>query len=262
MIQENGHIMIVDFDLSTKLSPKTLQSRPPKNPVSKSISLKKKRSFSPFHCFCNSGISPEDSVSTSPCIENSAQTDSDSSEKSNSFVGTEEYVAPEIVSGNGHDFAVDWWSLGVVLYEMLYGVTPFRGTNRKETFYRILAKSPELTGEVTPLRDLIRKLLEKNPTERIDVEGIKGHDFFAGVEWDTVFQISRPPYLPDHEDECREEDEIDVESVIRGIFGGGEIENNNNNNTDENDNDNNVVNKIWVQGLNPKPSENDDFRNF
>ncbi|KAF3435908.1 hypothetical protein FNV43_RR23000 [Rhamnella rubrinervis] len=269
MIQQNGHIMIVDFDLSTKLSPKTPQSRPPKNPVSKSVSLKnKKKSFSPFNCFCNSGISPDYSVSTSPCIDNTAHTDSDSSEKSNSFVGTEEYVAPEIVSGNGHDFAVDWWSLGVVLYEMLYGVTPFRGINRKETFYRILTKQPELTGEATPLRDLIRRLLEKNPTERIDVEGIKGHDFFAGVEWDTVLQISRPPYLPDHEDECRVEDEIDVESVIRGIFEGGEIENENENENSNNNNNNedekykNVANNIWVQGLNPKPCEDDNFRNF
>ena len=45
-------------------------------------------------------------------------------------------MAPEIVAGNGHNFAVDWWSLGVMLYEMLYGTTPFRGSNGKETFYR------------------------------------------------------------------------------------------------------------------------------
>lgn len=272
MIQKNGHIMIVDFDLSTKLSPRTRQPRGPQNPVPVSASFKKKKmtktqrsrsrssSFSPFRCFCNSGVSPDDSPSTSPRKENPAQADSDSSsEKSNSFVGTEEYVAPEIVSGNGHDFAVDWWSLGVVLYEMLYGATPFRGTNRKETFYRILTKSPELTGEATPLRDLIRKLLEKDPTERIGVEGIKGHDFFAGIDWDTVLHIARAPYLPDdddHADDSMEVNRIDVESVVREIFGGGETENNNNNNKDEKDNS--VVAKPWVQGLNPKPSEEED----
>lgn len=257
MIQENGHIMIVDFDLSTKLSPKTPQSCP-RNKASKSVPLKKKQRFSSFHCFCNSGISPDDSPSTMAELSvKSAKTDSCVSEKSNSFVGTEEYVAPEIVSGDGHDFAVDWWSLGIVLYEMLYGHTPFRGSNRKETFYRILTKSPELTGETTPLRDLIRKLLEKDPTRRIEVEEIKGHDFFACMNWVSITQISRPPYIPDHANECREEKEIDVESVIRGIFGGCEIEKNN-----EDKDINDVITKVWVKGMNPKPSEEDKFGDF
>ncbi|XP_015892578.3 serine/threonine-protein kinase OXI1 [Ziziphus jujuba] len=266
MIQQNGHIMIVDFDLSTKLSARLSPKKTQSDRVSKSVSLKKKKQrFPSFHCFCNSGISPDDSAAATapePPVD-SVKTYSDSSEKSNSFVGTEEYVAPEIVSGDGHDFAVDWWSLGVVLYEMLYGHTPFRGSNRKETFYRILTKSPELTGETTPLRDLIRKLLEKDPTRRIEVDEIKGHDFFACVDWDSITQISRPPYIPDHANEWREEKEIDVESVIRGIFGGGENENNKGEKDDNNNNDNNnVVAKVWVEGLNPKPSEEDKFREF
>jgi serine/threonine protein kinase len=235
MIQENGHIMLVDFDLSTILSPKRPRLTRESDLVAKSDSVKKKR-LSPLHRFCSSGILPEDSIS--PC--NSVKPESDSAAKCNSFVGTEEYVAPEIVLGNGHDFAVDWWSLGVVLYEMLYGMTPFRGSNRKETFYRILSRSPELTGETTPLRDLIAKLVEKDPEKRIELEGIKGHDFFRGIEWDYVLRISRPPFVPEDESGGREGNKnIDAELFVQGLVGNGDahvhinIENNNNHKSTE-----------------------------
>ncbi|KAL2458334.1 Serine/threonine-protein kinase UCN [Forsythia ovata] len=81
-----------------------------------------------------------------------------SNERSNSFVGTEEYMAPEIITGAGHEHAVDWWALGVLCYEMLYGSTPFKGTKRKETFHNIISDS---------LTDLIGKLLEKHPTRQL-----------------------------------------------------------------------------------------------
>lgn len=205
MIQENGHLMLVDFDLSTNLPPRTPQystSSPRTSPATK-----KERFLNPIFGFCNSGISPDDSVST--------EFDS-SGEKSNSFVGTEEYVAPEVINGSGHDFAVDWWSLGVVLYEMLYGTTPFKGLNRKETFFKILTEQPSLVGETTSLRDLVRKLLEKNPSRRINVEGIKGHDYFRGLDWDLVLRVSRPPYIPAPEN--YEISQIDVEKFAGELF--------------------------------------------
>ncbi|XP_010550905.1 PREDICTED: serine/threonine-protein kinase OXI1 [Tarenaya hassleriana] len=219
MIQENGHIMLVDFDLSTKLPPRTPQQSPAstaKPPTAK----KTRKRFLPFRRCCNSGISPDESVRGS---DSALTSESDSSgEKSNSFVGTEEYVAPEVISGEGHDFAVDWWSLGVVLYEMLYGTTPFRGSNRKETFYRILTKSPDLVGETTSLRGLIRSLLEKDPSRRITVEGIKGHDFFSGLSWNLLLRVSRPPYIPSPENEGGEGKDgimkIDVENFVQEIF--------------------------------------------
>ncbi|KAF5726560.1 putative AGC [Tripterygium wilfordii] len=225
MIQENGHIMLVDFDLSTKLSSKSRRSSPnhicvnttPDSPTQKHLLFR-----------CNSVISPGDSTSCSGCSSSySARTDSDSTEKSNSFVGTEEYVAPEIVSGNGHDFAVDWWSLGVVLYEMLYGTTPFKSSNRNDTFCRILKKQPDLVGEATPLRDLIRKLLEKDPNQRIGLDGIKAHDFFRGVDWDSVLQISRPPYIPLNEEQCGDTNginKIDVELFVQDVFAFSAVE--------------------------------------
>jgi len=147
-------------------------------------------------------------------------------------VGTEDYVAPEIISGSGHDFIVDWWGLGVVLYEMLYGRTPFRGQNRKETFYRVLTKQPELVGEKTELRDLIARLLEKDPAKRIGARGIKAHPFFRGVDWDRILRVARPPYIPDPSSSSLEGDEegggyceaLDVEKVVHETFAAKEGE--------------------------------------
>lgn len=58
--------------------------------------------------------------------------------RTNSFVGTEEYIAPEVIKGCGHTSAVDWWTLGILIYEMLFGTTPFKGKNRNATFANIL----------------------------------------------------------------------------------------------------------------------------
>jgi len=58
--------------------------------------------------------------------------------RTNSFVGTEEYIAPEVIKGEGHTSAVDWWTLGILVYEMLYGTTPFKGKHRNATFANIL----------------------------------------------------------------------------------------------------------------------------
>lgn len=75
--------------------------------------------------------------------------------RTNSFVGTEEYIAPEVIKGCGHTSAVDWWTLGILIYEMLFGTTPFKGKNRNSTFANILRDEvpfPEHAGaqQVSP----------------------------------------------------------------------------------------------------------------
>lgn len=77
------------------------------------------------------GTSPTSlpTIDTKSCIANF---------RTNSFVGTEEYIAPEVIKGSGHTSAVDWWTLGILVYEMLYGTTPFKGKNRNATFANIL----------------------------------------------------------------------------------------------------------------------------
>ena len=186
LIQASGHIMVVDFDLSAKLS----------------LSTKFSLSSSPVERRMKPSSSPKWWV---PCKSVIPQEEEEEEEEeltgmSNSFVGTEEYVAPEVIRGSGHDFTVDWWSLGVVVYEMLYGKTPFRGQDRKQRFNLILSKSPSLIGKQTPLRDLIRRLLDKDPRQRIGIEEIKAHEFFSGVDWNSIMEISRPPVIPFDED--------------------------------------------------------------
>lgn len=88
------------------------------------------------------GTSPNSlpTIDTKSCIANF---------RTNSFVGTEEYIAPEVIKGSGHTSAVDWWTLGILVYEMLYGTTPFKGKTRNATFANILKEDvpfPEHPG--------------------------------------------------------------------------------------------------------------------
>eukprot|EP00253_Pinus_taeda_P001126 PITA_01126 len=212
LVQASGHIMLTDFDLSTRLSLKhfTTPSVTPnvrQHRQSKGVHIPHlKRSImsclNPLH---SQPDEPQNSPRPIPNNLNSAQVSpanktrnspSSPPTRSYSLVGTEEYVAPEMLKGMGHDFAVDWWALGVLLYEMLYGKTPFKGATRKETFYNILMKQPQFSGPWTPLRDLIIRLLEKEPSKRPSVDGIKNHSFFKGLNWDTIQYISRPPFVP------------------------------------------------------------------
>ncbi|KAI4326366.1 hypothetical protein MLD38_031688 [Melastoma candidum] len=248
MIQENGHIMLVDFDLSTRLPPKSARSSPtigpqPTQPIKPQPSPRRRpqsrRVLLP--CLSPPWEKSSSAVRSSPNSVFPAESSSNpgSAEKSNSFVGTEEYVAPEVILGEGHDFSVDWWSLGVLLHEMLYGETPFRGSNRKETFYRILTRRAELVGETTPLRDLIGRLLEKDPRRRIGAEGIKGHDFFLGMDWGAVTGIQRPPFVPHFEGERWEHGKevavvVDVEGFVQRIFAAK--------NNDDDDDDDDAIN--------------------
>ncbi|KAI3952940.1 hypothetical protein MKX01_028632 [Papaver californicum] len=261
MVQENGHLMLVDFDLSTKISMKSenFQSR---SSINHSISEEKKKIKKRFPIlnFCSSGIGSDESDRHPRARINSVISDS---EKSNSFVGTEEYVAPEIISGNGHDFSVDWWGLGVVLYEMLHGKTPFRGVNRQETFFRILTRTPELVGEKTTLRDLIGKLLEKDPTKRICLEEIKNHEFFHGLNWEKILLISRPPFIPSPNvveegnsgEDMKVINGIDVKTFVHIVFNGCDevvVEKDEMKSKDH-----------WVEGLsNPTTDKKDDFSVF
>lgn len=109
LLHQSGHIMLSDFDLSK-------QSDPGGKPT-----------MIPGRNGTNSNSLP--TIDTKSCIANF---------RTNSFVGTEEYIAPEVIKGCGHTSAVDWWTLGILVYEMLFGTTPFKGKNRNATFANIL----------------------------------------------------------------------------------------------------------------------------
>jgi len=217
LIQHSGHVTLTDFDLSRKLNPKTFKTvvatPPPPLPDSKfpESSRKHRRNFSRWMPLLPTesshhhnrlhalNLKKAKSARVSPVIRRKLSFSN--GERSNSFVGTEEYVSPEVVRGDGHEFAVDWWALGILTYEMLYGTTPFKGKNRKETFKNVLMKSPEFVGKKTELTDLIKKLLEKDPMKRLGYSHgaveIKEHAFFKGVRWEILTEVIRPPFLPD-----------------------------------------------------------------
>ena len=130
-----------------------------------------------------------------------------------SFCGTAEYLAPEMLKSEGHDNTVDWWTLGILLYEMLVGIPPFFHKNKHRMYYLIQEANvtfpvPEKHNiEVLPeAQDLINKLLTKNRTKRIGngPDGIKeilAHPFFAELDIDALMkkQIT-PGYMPDIND--------------------------------------------------------------
>ncbi|KAK6138448.1 hypothetical protein DH2020_027823 [Rehmannia glutinosa] len=122
--------------------------------------------------------------------------------RSMSFVGTHEYLAPEIISGEGHGNAVDWWTLGVFIFELFYGATPFRGVDHEMTLANIVARALEFPKEpVVPgsAKDLISQLLVKDPTRRMGstmgASAIKHHPFFHGVNW-ALLRCTSPPFVP------------------------------------------------------------------
>ncbi|MCO5548120.1 hypothetical protein L7F22_001578 [Adiantum nelumboides] len=115
-------------------------------------------------------------------------------------VGTDEYVAPEVLRGEEQGFSMDWWSFGILLYEMIYGHTPFKGPSSEGTLCNILEKEPEYPGMKTSAKHLISQLLVKDPATRLGAAGgtqeIKQHPFFAGLKWESLPYICRPPFIP------------------------------------------------------------------
>ncbi|KAH9694222.1 phototropin-2 [Citrus sinensis] len=205
LLQKDGHVVLTDFDLSfmTSCKPQIIKHAP-------SSSRRRSRS------------QPPPTFLAEPVTQ------------SNSFVGTEEYIAPEIITGAGHSSAIDWWAVGILLYEMLYGRTPFRGKNRQKTFANILHKDLTFPSSIPvslAARQLINVLLNRDPGNRLGsntgANEIKQHPFFRGINWPLIRSMC-PPSLgapleligkdPKAKDVNWEDDGVLVNSIDMEIF--------------------------------------------
>ncbi|KAK6142962.1 hypothetical protein DH2020_023310 [Rehmannia glutinosa] len=216
LVRDDGHIMLSDFDLSLRCAV--------------SPTLIRNSGFNPERggAFC---VQPACIEPTSACIQptcflprifpqkgkkksGKSRTETgirpgslpelvaEPNARSMSFVGTHEYLAPEIIKGEGHGSAVDWWTFGIFLYELLYGKTPFKGSENRKTLFNVVGeqlKFPDSPATSYASRDLIRGLLVKEPQNRLGMKRgateIKQHAFFEGVNW-ALIRCSTPPEVP------------------------------------------------------------------
>lgn len=227
LVREDGHIMLSDFDLSLRcvVSPTLVKSSSSDFNPSRRI---------PVYCIQPSCVEP--SCAQPVCIQPSCVQPScfvprffgskskknrkpkneignqvtplpelvaePSGARSMSFVGTHEYLAPEIIKGEGHGSAVDWWTFGIFLYELLFGKTPFKGPGNRATLFNVVGqplKFPEVPTVSFGARDLIRGLLVKEPEHRLaskrGATEIKQHPFFEDVNW-ALIRCTTPPEIP------------------------------------------------------------------
>jgi PAS domain S-box-containing protein len=241
LLHSNGHIMVTDFDLSFAqgtTTPTLLAASPSPSTSSAAMAPTTPSSSKNGTTTCSSGNSnsnrPSNSSSTTSALSSSGQPRRSSSSsghprrndyilvaqpeaRANSFVGTEEYLAPEVIMGTGHTFIVDWWSFGILLYELLFGISPFRGSRRDKTFENIM-KQPLVFPDdddysnnnnnnnnggqevISPAcKDLIKQLLIKDPKKRLGsvagAEDIKRHAWFKGINW-ALLRNEEAPLAP------------------------------------------------------------------
>lgn len=223
LVREDGHIMLSDFDLSLRcyVNPTLLTSGDTSACTISSYCIQP----SCIDPSCKLPVCVEPSCFQPSCFkprlfkpkavkvrgERAAVVSSDSlpvlvaeptAARSMSFVGTHEYLAPEIIRGDGHGSAVDWWTFGIFLYELLHGKTPFKGSGNRETLFNVVGqplKFPEGSAISFAAKDLIRGLLAKDPQKRLGFKRgateIKQHPFFETVNW-ALIRSTTPPQIP------------------------------------------------------------------
>ncbi|KAF9221874.1 Pkinase-domain-containing protein [Gyrodon lividus] len=171
LLHQSGHIMLSDFDLAKQ------SGHPGGRPAT-------------IHQSEPNGIPMIDTMSCTADF------------RTNSFVGTEEYIAPEVIAAQGHTAAVDWWTLGILIYEMIFATTPFKGKERNDTFANIRSlpvhfrDTPKISSAC---KDIVIRLLDKDERTRLGSRSgaseVKHHKWFAKINW-GLLRNTRPPIVP------------------------------------------------------------------
>ncbi|PIN09741.1 putative serine/threonine protein kinase [Handroanthus impetiginosus] len=218
LVRDDGHIMLSDFDLSLRctVSPTLIKSSSVEaDPLRKNTvycaqpACIEPSCIVPTTCFGPRLFSSKSRKERKPKNEIGNQVSplpeliaEPTEARSMSFVGTHEYLAPEIIKGEGHGSAVDWWTFGIFLYELLFGKTPFKGSGNRATLFNVVGQPlrfPESPVVSFAARDLIRGLLVKEPQHRLAYKRgateIKQHPFFEGVNW-ALIRCASPPEVP------------------------------------------------------------------
>ncbi|KZT72605.1 Pkinase-domain-containing protein [Daedalea quercina L-15889] len=170
LLHQSGHIMLSDFDLAKQSG----------EPGGRPATIHQVENGMPL-------------IDTRSCTADF---------RTNSFVGTEEYIAPEVIESSGHTSAVDWWTLGILIYEMIYATTPFKGERRDDTFDNILhlpvhfRDRPKVSAAC---KDVVTRLLDKRELTRLGsmtgASEVKQHEWFAKINW-GLLRNTRPPIVP------------------------------------------------------------------
>eukprot|EP00291_Cryptomonas_curvata_P009031 CAMPEP_0172187886 /NCGR_PEP_ID=MMETSP1050-20130122/21598_1 /TAXON_ID=233186 /ORGANISM="Cryptomonas curvata, Strain CCAP979/52" /LENGTH=301 /DNA_ID=CAMNT_0012862281 /DNA_START=114 /DNA_END=1015 /DNA_ORIENTATION=- len=148
LLHDSGHVMLTDFDLSKQASITTAM-------------VKEKPSL--LGSLMGGGSANKGRPAGQIVID------------SNSFVGTEEYIAPEVIKGSEQSSAIDWWTFGILIFEMAFGFTPFKGPTQNETFNNICTTDrvtiPERPETTAGLKKMVRGLLARDPAKRLGSKG-------------------------------------------------------------------------------------------
>lgn len=135
-------------------------------------------------------MSPDTSSTSSP---------GDKGASDKRILGTPDYLAPELITKQGHGPPVDFWSLGICFYEFTIGILPFNDDSPQDIFKNILSRALEFPEDMDPpTQRCIEGLLEMEPGKRLDLETMKGPAFrqlFDGIEWDNLYDMEAP-FLP------------------------------------------------------------------
>ena len=194
LIDSDGHIKLSDFGLTKKLDIKLID-----NNLQNEL-----RNFGNN----NFGSNSNSRFKNLSYAQQFSQFKSMKSKKRRAFaystVGTPDYIAPEVIRQKGYGQEIDWWSLGVIMFEMMIGYPPFFSESSTETCKKILDWKNTLN--IRPeaniskeAEDILRKLIT-DPENRLGVNGadeIKSHPFFKGIDWNHIKETLIPPFIPD-----------------------------------------------------------------